>query len=156
MRTLKVSTSIIFLMSVCIYSYAEEAGEFQQSSGQVVESAANKLFYTPFNRLAPSANSQETDMSFCKADNSALVTIYSENGMARSSIDVKVDGSQVGSLRSYFPDGAPGCKSPSARGIITIKVPAGRHTLEATSPNLNWPQRKFSVQECECLLLPLS
>ena len=121
-----------------------------------VESAADKLYSQSFAMFKQLGVSPETDTQSCHRDDTAVITIYSTNGKAQSEIDVRLDGSPVGSLRTYFPNDEPGCKSPSAEGVITLMVPAGNHTLEAASPNLTWPDHAFSVEKCQCMLLPLS
>ncbi|MGD2054483.1 MAG: hypothetical protein PVG45_10290, partial [Gammaproteobacteria bacterium] len=92
-----------------------------------------------FQKLSQSRESIDTDMQSCELDNIAVVTIYSSTGKAQVGIDVKVDGNPVGSLSTHFPDSGPECKTPSSDGIITIVIPAGKHTLEAESINLIWP-----------------
>ena len=109
-----------------------------------------------FQKLNQSRESIDADMQSCESDNIAIITIYSKTGKAQVGIDVKVDGSPVGSLMTHFPDTGPECKMPSSDGIITIVIPAGEHTLEAESINLVWPLYTFSVKKCECLTLPLS
>lgn len=132
-----------------------ESGLSVQVTGQV-ESAADKLFANSFAMLNKIGSPTESDAQSCGMDDTAVVTIYSTNGRAQSEIDVKLDGSHIGSLTTYFPDDEPGCKAPTAEGIITITIPSGKHTLEAFSPNLNWPSHVFSVKKCECMSLPLS
>ena len=107
-------------------------------------------------KLDQSRESIDADMQSCESDNTAVITIYSKTDKAQIGIDVKVDGSPVGSLTTYFPDTGPECKIPSSDGIITIVIPAGKHTLEAESINLNWPTHTFNINKCECLALPLS
>lgn len=109
-----------------------------------------------FQRLNQSRDSLDAAMASCESENIAVITVYSETGHAQVGIDVKVDGSPVGSLTTHFPDAGPDCQSPSSDGIITIVIPAGDHTLEAESINLVWPAYTFSVEKCECLTLPLS
>ncbi len=141
---------LILMMFVFVSAYADGRNVYR------VESAADKLYSLSSTQSHRLNNSTELDAKSCSAEDTAVITIYSKNGHAHSEIDVKVDGSPVGSLTTYFPDGSPGCKSPSARGVITLKVPAGKHTLEADSPNINWPSHNFSVNPCECMVLPLS
>lgn len=121
-----------------------------------LESITDRLYANSSQTPDQFANSSDVDAQACEVNNTALITVYSENGLAQSVIDVKLDGSPIGSLTSYFPDGTPGCKTPNARGIITLEIPAGTHTLEAVSPNLSWPSQRFTVKKCECMLLPLS
>jgi hypothetical protein len=109
-----------------------------------------------FQTLNQSRESIDSDMQSCESDGLAVITIYSKTGAAQIGIDVKVDGNTVGSLSSHFPDMGPDCKTPSSDGIITIVIPAGEHTLEAESINLAWPPHTFSINQCECLKLPLS
>jgi hypothetical protein len=135
-------------------SASETDGLMKVASG--VESAADKLYSQSFAMFEEISGSREIDTQSCDTKDTAVVTIYSTNGMAQHEIDVNIDGSPVGSLTTYFPDDEPGCKTPSADGVITLMVPAGKHTLEATSPNLNWPSHHFSVEKCECMSLPLS
>jgi hypothetical protein len=109
-----------------------------------------------FQKLDQSRESIDADMQSCESDNVAVITIYSKTGKAQIGIDVKIDSSPVGSLKTHFPDAGPDCKTPSSDGIITIVIPAGDHTLEAESINLVWPTHTFSINKCECLTLPLS
>lgn len=109
-----------------------------------------------FQTLDQSRESIDADMQSCESDNTAVITIYSTSGEAHIGIDVKVDNSPVGSLKTHFPDAGPECKTPSSDGVITIVIPAGEHTLEAESINLVWPSHSFSIKKCECLTLPLS
>ncbi len=109
-----------------------------------------------FQKLNQSRASLDSDMQACESNDIAVITIYSETGEAQVGIDVKVDGNPVGSLSTHFYDSVPECQTPSSDGIITIVIPAGRHTLEAESINLIWPVHTFSVKPCECLTLPLS
>jgi len=132
-----------------------ETGAVYQVASHV-ESAADQLYSHAFAMLKQPAVSHETDTQFCDTDGTAVITVYSTNGKAQHEIDVKLDGSPIGSLTTYFPKDGPGCKTPSAEGVITLMVPAGKHTLEAASPNLVWPSHNFSVGKCECMSLPLS
>ena len=109
-----------------------------------------------FQTLNQSRESLDADMQSCESDNIAVITIYSTTDQAQIGIDVKVDDSAVGSLTTYYPDTGPDCKTPSSDGIITIVIPAGKHTLEAESINLIWPVHTFNINKCECLALPLS
>lgn len=137
--------SLVVMLSATCSSYAGE-----------VKSITDKLYSDSFDNVDRPGKSFKGDSPSCEIDNTALITIFSENGMAKNSIDVSIDGKPVGSLTSYFPDEKPGCNTPSARGIITIKLPAGKHTLEATSIDVNWPSHSFTVEKCECKVLPLS
>jgi hypothetical protein len=121
-----------------------------------LESAADKLSSHTFAKFKQLDVSHETDTQSCEVDNTAIITVYSTNGMAQNEIDVKLDGSHIGSLTTYFPNEEPSCKTPSAEGIISLMVPAGKHVLEAASSNLNWPGHTFSVEKCVCMVLPLS
>lgn len=121
-----------------------------------VESAADKLYSNSFEKFNRFGAAHDTDTQSCDMDDTALITIYSANSMAQAKIEVKIDGSPVGSLTTFFPDEGPGCKTPSGDGVITLMVPAGKHVLEADSHNLIWPRHTFSVEKCGCLLLPLS
>ena len=173
----KVATISLFVtMSAFLCSCADRGGSTQQlintqtlglnhgtnETGPVikvasqVESAADKLYSQSFAMFNQFSGSQEIDTQSCHSDDTAVITIYSTNGVAQSEIDVKLDGSPVGTLSTYFPNEQPGCKTPTAEGVITLMVPAGKHTLEADSPNLSWPSHAFSVDRCECMSLPLS
>lgn len=120
-----------------------------------VESAADKLYSQSFAMFKQLSVSHVADTQSCNSDDTAVVTIYSTNGVAQTEIDVKLDGSHIGSLKTYFPNEEPSCKTPSAEGIISLMVPAGEHVLEAASPNLSWPSHAFSVEKCGCVVLPL-
>jgi len=121
-----------------------------------VESITEKLYSNSSDVFEQYSEPQKTNTQSCELRDTAVITIYSTNGMAQHAIDVKLDGVPVGSLTTYYPDDAPACKTPSARGVITLMVPKGKHTVEASSPNLNWPGRSFTVDKCSCMLLPLS
>lgn len=121
-----------------------------------VESIADKLNSSSFGMFNQASDPQQTDTQSCESDNTATVTIYSTNSKAQSEIDVILDGIPVGSLSTYFANEGPACLTPSAKGVITLKVPAGKHAIEAVSPNLNWPGQTFTVKKCDCILLPLS
>lgn len=140
-----ITLSLITMLSTSQISYAEQVG-----------SAEDDLHYTPYNKFKLKSHPHKIETQSCETDNSSFITVYSKNGLANSSIEVKVDGKPVGNLTSYYPDGDPSCQTLSARGIITIVLPAGKHTLEASSTNLSWPSQKFSVEKCKCALLPLS
>ena len=109
-----------------------------------------------FQKLSQSSETIDADMQSCESDNIAVITIFSKTDKAQIGIDVKVDGGPAGSLTTHFPDTGPECKTPSSDGIITIVIPAGKHTLEAESINLLWPVHTFNINKCECLTLPLS
>jgi len=121
-----------------------------------VESITDRLYSSPSGMFKQYSEPQENDTQSCDIRDTAVITIYATNSSAQSEIDVKLDGVPIGSLSTYFPDDGPTCKSPNAKGVITLMVPEGKHTIEATSPNLNWPGHTFKVNKCSCMLLPLS
>ncbi|MCG6936860.1 MAG: hypothetical protein LJE83_01630 [Gammaproteobacteria bacterium] len=121
-----------------------------------VKSISAVLNSNSFDIFNQSRESIDAKMQSCKTDKNAVVTIYSATGKAQVGIDVKLDGSPVGNLTTHFPDKGPKCKTPGSAGIITIVIPAGKHTLEAESLNLVWPSHTFTINKCECLVLPLS
>ena len=125
------------------------------NAGQVkpIDDLINPLSFQTVNQ---SRESLDADMQSCESDNVAVITIYSTTGAAQVGIDVKIDNSPVGSLTSHFPDAGPDCKTPSSDGVITVVIPAGKHTLDAESINLAWPSYTFEIKKCECLSLPLS
>jgi len=152
-RSMKIKVAVfglIVTMFTLISSHADDGSRYK------LESAADTLYNLSSTMPGRMDENRDSDIHACHSNDTATVTIYSTNGMAQSEIDVKLDGSSVGSLKTYYPDGEPGCKTPSARGVITIKLPAGKHTLEADSPNISWPSHNFSVKKCECMVLPLS
>jgi len=121
-----------------------------------VDFEADKLNSNSFGKFNQPSESEDIDTQSCDKDNTGAVTIYTTNSTAQAPIDVKLDGSPVGSLTTYFSDEGPGCKADNAAGVITLNVPAGQHLIEAVSPNLNWPGHRFTVEKCGCMLLPLS
>ena len=141
---------LVLLMFTYMSSYADGSRTKQ------VESAADKLFSSSVPMSRSLGINHDTDVQSCQSNDTAVITIYTTNRNAHNEIDVILDGSSVGSLTTYFPDNGPGCKSPNAEGVITIMLPAGNHTLEADSPNVSWPSHKFSVEQCQCMVLPLS
>jgi hypothetical protein len=139
-----ISTTVIML-SASLYIHA----------GQV-KPISDMMNPYSFQILNQSRESLDNDMQSCESDNIAVITIYSTTDKAQIEIDVKLDGSPVGSLSSHIPDAYPECMAPSSDGIITLVIPSGQHTLEAESINLVWPSHTFNVKNCECLTLPLS
>lgn len=150
MKSMLTTTVLIVTMSTFMSSYADGGRTHH------VESATDKLYSNSFAMPMQLGIPHESNAQSCRISNTAAITIYSTNGKAQSEIDVKLDGNPVGSLTTYFPDNGPDCKTPSAKGVITLTVPAGEHTLEADSPNVIWPNHNFSVDQCQCLVLPLS
>ena len=140
-----IAFSLTVMLSNSHHAYA---GPVKPVS-EMINSASFDMFNT-------SREAIDAKMQSCESDNTAVVTIYSTTGKAQVGIDVKLDGSPVGSLSTHFPDSGPECKSEGSDGIITIVIPAGKHTLEAESLNLLWPGRTFNIRKCECKLLPLS
>ena len=140
-----ITFSLIVLQSASGSLYAAE-----------VKSVTDKIYYNSFDEFNRFGKTSDIDSQSCEADNTSFITIYSITGKAQQGIDIKLDGSSIGNLTTYFPDEMPECKTPSTNGIITIVVPSGKHTLEASSPNLNWPSHTFTVEKCECMVLPLS
>ena len=120
-----------------------------------VKSISDRLYDSHFLQIKHYQGEAET-IQACEAKDTALITIFSENKTAQVEIDVTVNGSPVGTLRSYYSDGMPDCRTPSGEGIISLVVPAGSHTIEASSPNVKWPNQTFTVEKCSCMLLPLS
>lgn len=150
MKDRVLTFSLILLISVSVSSHAGD------SESKKVKSVTESLYTSPITKFSQYSASPEKFADHCDMDDTGLVTIYSINGKAQVQIDVKLDGSPVGNLTTHFPEEGPGCETPGTEGTISIVVPAGTHTLEATSPNLVWPGHTFSVEKCECLLLPLS
>ena len=147
----KVTAISLSVMMFTILSSHAEGDKMNQPV-----SAADQLYSLSLSMTRSSSQPRQIDTQSCATDETAVITIYSTNGQAQSEIDVKLNGSTIGSLTTYFPTGEPGCKTPSADGVITLQVPAGKHTLEAVSPNVNWPSHDFSVKKCQCMVLPLS
>lgn len=140
-----ISVSLLAMLSASPCAYASE-----------VKSITDKIYSNSFEKFNRFGKANDTDSQSCETDNSGFITVYSINGQAQQGIDVTLDGSPIGHLSSYYPDDMPECKTPSTKGIITIVVPAGKHTVEASSPNLNWPSHTFTVEKCGCMVLPLS
>jgi len=137
--------SLFIMLLASHHSYADQ-----------VKSISAVLNSNSFDIFNQSRESIDAKMQSCKTDKNAVATIYSATGKAQVGIDVKLDGSPVGNLTTHFPDKGPKCKTPGSAGIITIVIPAGKHTLEAESLNLVWPGHTFTINKCECLVLPLS
>ena len=150
MNTKLAGVGLVVMMFTFMSSYADEVRTNK------VESAADKLFSSSLPMSGSLGVSHDANNLSCRSNDTAVITIYSTNARAQNEIDVRVDGSPIGSLITYFPAGGPGCKTPSAEGVITIMLPAGQHTLEADSPNVSWPSHNFSVEQCQCMVLPLS
>jgi hypothetical protein len=150
MKTMLATTSLIVMTSTFMSSYADGGRLYH------VESITDKLYSNPLTMPEKLGISHERNAQSCRTKNTAVITIYSTNGEAQTEIDVKVDGSLVGTLTTYFPANGPRCETPSAKGIVTLVVPAGKHTLVADSPNVTWPSHSFSVNQCQCMVLPLS
>jgi hypothetical protein len=140
-----INFSLVVMLLNCHHSYAEH-----------VKPVQDILHTGSFDTTGQSREAIDNKMQSCESDDTAVVTIYSTTGKAQVGIDVRLDGSPVGSLTTHFPDTGPACKSAGTNGIITIVLPAGKHTLEAESLNLRWSTHTFDVKKCECKLLPLS
>ena len=141
-----LSFSLVMLLSASHLSYAEPLKP---------KSISDRINSTSFEMINQSRESIDAAMQSCKTDKTAVITVYSVTGKAQVDIDVKLDNNPIGSLTTYYPDGGPECKTLSSKGVITIIIPAGKHTLEAKSLNLVWPDHTFTIQECECMVLPL-
>lgn len=146
MLTRAISFSLVMLLSASHHSYAEPLKP---------ESITDKINSTPFELSNQSRESIDAEMQSCKTDKTAVITVYSATGKAQVDIDVKLDRNPIGSLTTHYPDAGPACKTSSSDGVITIIIPAGKHTLEAKSLNLVWPSHTFTIKECECMVLPL-
>jgi hypothetical protein len=146
---------MIPVLSVIVIVLANLAFSANSSEATRVKSISDRLYDNSV-RQYQQHQSDSDPIQFCESEETAVITIYSEDGSAQVEIDVKVDGSPVGTLTTYYPDDPPECKTPSNGGIITLVVPAGRHTIEASSPNLAWPAQSFMIDKCRCMLLPLS
>ena len=118
-----------------------------------VESISNDLYSLPVQSYE---NFASGGGSTCDSGETAQITVFTTNGIAEAEIDVRLDGAPIGTLTTYYPDDTPHCKAASGAGIISLIVPAGTHTIEAESSNINWPVHEFSVDKCTCMLLPLS
>ena len=130
---------------------------FSISQAQAVEpkDISKMLDERAMEMIDQSDDSAEARMQSCNSDNTAVVTIYTTNGKAQVGIDVRIDGRAVGSLTSHYPDEAPTCNTDGSAGVITLVVPTGEHTMDATSLNLFWPTYTFEVETCECRVLSL-
>lgn len=122
-----------------------------------VESVTDHLYDLPVKPFSNYSRPDELDNQSCEAANTATVTVYATNKSAQSGIEVKLDGYPIGNINSYYPGSGPGCDGDKTDdGIIKLVVPAGSHTLEASSSNITWPSHDFSVDKCVCMVLPLS
>ena len=144
-----LSKVIVILLAVMFSS-------FHLSYAGQVKPVSELLNSGSFDTYNPTRESIDAKMQSCESDETAVITIYSTTGKAQVGIDVKLDGSPVGTLTKHYADTGPECKTPGSDGVITIIVPAGEHALEAESLNLLWPVRTFHIRNCECMLLPLS
>jgi len=149
MNSKLATTCLVVMISSFMSSYANGGLTHH------VESTADKLYSNPFAMPKQLDLTHETTTQYCHMNDTAVLTIYSTNSEAQAAIDLILDGSHVGSLTTYFPSNGPDCKTRSAEGVITLIVPAGKHTLEANSLNLTWPSHNFSVDQCQCMVLPL-
>jgi hypothetical protein len=145
MKTKVLTPALIVLMSVYIPSFADQP-----------ESIADKLNSSHSGMFKQYNGSRHDDTQLCNQRATGFITVYSTNSTTQGEIDVILDGMPVGSLSSYFPGDGPTCKAANARGVITIIVPEGEHTIRASSSNLNWPGQAFTVKKCSCMLMPLS
>ena len=149
MNTKLATTCLVMTMFSFMSSYANGGMTYH------VESTADKLYSNPFAMPKQPGLIHETTTQYCHMNDTAVLTIYSTNSEAQAKIDLILDGIHIGSLTTYFASNGPDCKTPSAKGVITLIVPAGKHTLEANSLNLTWPSHNFSVDQCQCMVLPL-
>ncbi len=119
------------------------------------DSPADKLMSSSAAAFFGSTQWNESDVRNCDTDNAGIVTVYATNSQALSEIEIRLDGRHVGSLRTYFPDSVPDCKTANAAGVITRWVAAGEHMVEAASLNLQWPRHDFVVEKCACMAIQL-
>jgi hypothetical protein len=147
---------IVMINKSTLYTFAV-VYLFSISQAQAVEpkDISKMLDERAMEMVGQSDDSAEARMQSCNSDNTAVVTIYTTNGKAQVGIDVRIDGRAVGSLTSHYPDEAPTCNTDGSAGVITFGVPAGEHTMDATSLNLFWPTYTFEVETCECRVLSL-
>ena len=120
------------------------------------DSITDQLYSVPIKPFKQLDFRDEFDAKSCDADSTATITIFSTNGDAYPEIDVTLDGHPIGSLTTYYPDGNPGCQTPTAQGVISVVIPSGKHKPEAASSNIIWPDHNFSVETCQCMLIPLT
>jgi hypothetical protein len=67
-------------------------------------------------------------------------------------IAVGIDGSSVGTLTTYFPNGAPSC---GQAGTITVTLPAGSHIVAGASGSYTW-NGSVNVVAGQCTLYKLN
>ncbi len=124
-------------------------------TGNVPESAADKLLSSSDAALFGANRWNEADFGSCDSANTAVITVYSTNAAAQSAIEVGLDGVGMGTLSTYYSGSLPDCKAPESAGVMTRLVSAGDHYLEAVSPNLRWPRYDFSIRKCACMTIQL-
>jgi len=142
-----ITSSLVLMLSASLYAYADLLKP---------KSITDKINASSIEILDQSKESIDAKMQSCESDETAVITVYSVTGKAQVGIDVKLDGNPIGSLTTHYPDAGPECRTPGSDGVISIVIPAGKHTLDAKSLNLVWPSYTFTINRCKCLLLPLS
>lgn len=119
------------------------------------EPVADALLSKPFELVTQSADDIAQQMASCASDATGAVTVYVATDRAQVGIDVMVDDAHVANLTSHYPDERPPCMTASSNGLVTMVLPVGEHTMEARSLNLAWPEYRFSIEQCDCVLIPL-
>lgn len=152
MKTKLLMLTLLVLMSVCPRSFADRS----RTTPVQPESIIDKLYSSNSGMFKQYSGSEHDDTQTCNLRDTGFITVYSTNSATQGEIDVNIDGIPVGSLSSYFPDDGPACKAANAKGVITLIVPKGKHTIRASSSNLKWPDQTFIVEKCGCMLMPLS
>ncbi len=109
-----------------------------------------------FDNLQQSRESIAAKMQTCESDRTGAVTVYAITEKAQAGIAVSIDASPVGDLTTYFPELGPACLAAGSRGVITLVLSTGEHSLKASSLNLDWPDVMFSINTCECVRVPLA
>jgi hypothetical protein len=79
------------------------------------------------------------------------VSIWTDNSTTISS--VYVDNAIVGSLSTYFSNGAPSC---GQSGTITQTLPVGTHTIKASNSKQSWASTNVTITANNCTMFKLS
>jgi len=90
-------------------------------------------------------------------NNTGKVVFYLTASNAVGSVNVKVDGSSVGSMSQYYTNGEPGgCDEADNGAQFTKTLSSGTHTYYAEDQDNFYWDGQITIENCGCLLYQLS
>ncbi len=94
-------------------------------------------------------------VSACELLGTGELTVYTTVG-TEGDVYVKVDGSSAGTLTEHYTTGSPVCGVATNAAAVTQILPAGEHTVSATSDTSTyWAESTWTIPKCGCFELKL-